>query len=119
MKGIPKIVQQQEMQNETQAWSVKGTVKVLVLKNDPHMNDIVAISYHCSNPVYFLKTVLKNVKWTTLTKKVYNPQTSTMYPMKFLRPNFVDEHDQDMDHVGITDHLAKSCKLGRGLLNRK
>ena len=119
MKGVPKIIQQQEMQNETQALSVKGTVKVAVLKNDPDMKDLVAISYYDSKPVYFLTTVLKNVTWATLTKKVYNPQTSKMYHMKFLRPNFADDYNQDMDHVDITDHLAKSYQLGRGLLNRK
>ena len=119
MKDVPKIVQQQEMQNETQALSVKGTVKVAVLKNDPDMKDLVAISYYDSKPIYFLTTVLKSVKWTTLTKKVYNPQTSKMYHMKFLRPNFADEYNQDMDHVNITNHLAKSYQIGRGLLNRK
>ena len=50
-KGVPKIVQQQEMQNETQALSVKGIVKVAVLQNDPDMKDLVAISYYNSKPV--------------------------------------------------------------------
>ena len=118
-KGVPKIIEQQEMQNEQQALAVKGTVKVAVLKNDPVIKDLVAISYYDSKPVYFLSTIIKNVTWTMKEKKVYNPATAKMYPMKFIRPNFADDYNQDMDHVDITDHLAKNYQLGRNLLQRK
>ena len=94
------------MQNEKEALNVKNTVKVAVLKNDPSIKDLVAISYYDSKPVYFLSTVLINVSWTQIEKKVYDPAGMKMTTMKFLRPNFADEYNQEMDHVDITDHLG-------------
>ena len=52
-------------------------------------------------------------------KKVYNPATYKMYSMEFIRPKFIDDYNQDMDHVDITDHLAKNYQLGLSLLQRK
>ena len=39
----------------------KGTVKVAVLEEDCDAENIIAMSYYDSKPIYFLSTVLKNV----------------------------------------------------------
>lgn len=62
------------MQNEKEALTVKNTVKVSVLKNDPSIGDLVAISYYDSKPVYFLTTVLQKNYWTQMEKKIYDPE---------------------------------------------
>ena len=111
-------MQQQETQNKEEALAVKGTVKVAVSQNDPNIKDLVAISYYYSKLFCFLTTIFKNVMWTTKEKMIFNPVSSQMYPMKFLRPNFADEYNQDMDHVDITDHLGKNYQLGRCLLQQ-
>ena len=119
LKGIPSVVQQTEVANVNHVLQVKGTVKVAVLKGDPDIKDLVAISYYDSKPVYFLTTVLQNVKWNMLTKRVFNKQEYKMCKMPFFRPNFADDYNQDMDHVDITDHLGKRYQMGRELLQRK
>ena len=89
-KVVPKIVQQQEMQNEQQALSAKDTVNVAVLQNDPDIKNLVAILYYNSKPVYLLTAILENATWTTMEKRVFNSATSQLYDMKILRLNFVD-----------------------------
>ena len=119
LKSIPLIVEQAEVANESAALTEKGTVKVVVLKGDPTCTDLVAILYYDSKPIYFLSTVLQNVKWNMLTKRVFNKGLHKMCNMLFLRPNFADDYNNDMDHVDITDHLGKTYQMGRCLLQRK
>ena len=69
MKGIPKIVQQMDVSNENLALQVKGSIKVAVLKGDPSITDLMAISYYDSKPVYFLSSVISNVQWIVKEKK--------------------------------------------------
>lgn len=87
-----------------------------MLKNGGNIKDLVAILYYDSKPVYLRMTVLENMAWNTKEKKAFNPASNKICPMKFVRPNFIDKYNQDMDHVDITEHLGKNFQLGRGLL---
>ena len=73
-KGIPDCVKQIELKNEKMVLEVKNTVKVAVLEGDNTCKDLVAISYYDSKPVYFLSTVVKDIEWETVTKKVFSKQ---------------------------------------------
>ena len=42
-----------------------------------------------------------------------------MCNISFLRPNFTDDYNNDMDHVDMIDHLEKTYQMGRCLLQRK
>ena len=44
-RGIPSIVQQSEVPNETLMLAQKGTVKVAVLEGDCDAENVIAISY--------------------------------------------------------------------------
>ena len=68
-RGIPKCVMQTEIQNDKVADETRNTVKVAVLENDSSITNLLAISYYDSKPVYFLSTVIPEVKWITVTKK--------------------------------------------------
>ena len=70
-KGIPNCIRQFEVKDETTLESIRNTVKVAVLEGDEQVQDLVAISYYDSKPVYFLSTVLPEIKWETVGKKVF------------------------------------------------
>ena len=70
-RGIPSIIQQSEIQNEALMLVQKGTVKVAVLEGDSDAQNVIAISYYDSKPIYFLSTVLKHVGWNELQKRVF------------------------------------------------
>jgi len=104
LKGVPKIVAQSEIQNEALALAAKNMANIAVLKGEPGIDDLVAISYYDSKLVYFFSTVIKHVSWTVMEKMVFNRSTQVKYSMKFLRPNFADKYNQDKDHIDIVDH---------------
>ena len=62
---------------------VKNTVKVAVLEGDNACKDLVAISYYESKPVYFLSTVVNDIKWEMVTKKVFSKQLQKKLTCRF------------------------------------
>ena len=68
-RGIPKCVMQTVIQNTKLADEQRNTVKVAVLKGDSAAQDLVAISFYDSKPVYFLLSTIPEVRWTTVVKK--------------------------------------------------
>ena len=118
-RGIPKCILQTEMQNQKIADEIRNTVKVAVLNVDKTVKDLVAISFYDSKPVYFLSTVIPEVKWTKINKKIYSKNLNRKVVLPFLRPNFVDEYNQDMNSVDRADQLRTNYSVGRGLRQRK
>lgn len=68
-RGIPKCVMQIELQNAKVSDEKRNTVTFALLENDSKIEDLVAVSFYDSKPVYFLSTVIPEVKWTTVSKK--------------------------------------------------
>lgn len=107
-KGIPNCIRQFEVKDETTLESIRNTVKVAVLEGDEQVQDLVAISYYDSKPVYFLSTVLPEIKWETVGKKVFSRSLKEKVTKKILRPNFVNSYNYDMNSVDRADHLRKT-----------
>lgn len=118
-KGIPLCVQQYEVNDEKNLDEVRNTVKVAVLEGDPVAKDLLAISFYDTKPVYFLSTVLEHVKWLKMSRKIYSRTMQTKVDKFFLRPNFVDIYNYDMNSVDRADHLRTNYALGQGLRQRK
>lgn len=118
-KGIPSCVRQYDVQDENALDSVRNTLKVAVLEGDKIVKDLVAISYYDSKPVYFLSTVVSEVKWDTCGKKIFSKTLKQKVIKKFLRPNFVNCYNYDMNSVDRADHLRKNYELGMFLRQRK
>ena len=118
-RGIPSCVMQTLIQNSKLADEQRNTVKVAVLKGDSSIKDLVAISFYDSKPVYFLSSVIPEVKWSTVHKKVYSKVLDKKISLKFLRPNFVDDYNQDMNSVDRADQLRTNYNVGKGLRQRK
>ena len=115
LKGVPTFVHQDKFQNEQRAEEEKGTIKVAKLVGEPKCKDLLAISYYNSKPVYFLSTVLSTVKWDENQKKVYSKALNKMVNAKFLRPNFVNDYNFNMNSVDQADQLRQSYQMGTGL----
>ncbi len=82
-RGLPKLVVQEEVTNKAQKRAVRGTVKAAVLKGDPEVPDLVAVSFYDQKPVHLLSTICESIKWVVLEKNVYNRETGKREPMRF------------------------------------
>ena len=111
-KGVPKIIQQFEANDEKQLEMVRNTIKVAVLEGDAAIDDLVAILYYNSKPVYFLLTVVPDVSWKSCSKHIYSKLENKKVTKTFLRPNFVDLYNYDMNSVVRTDHVRMSYNMG-------
>ena len=112
-------MKQFEVQDKKEIEKVRDTVKVAVLEGDSQVKDLVAKSYYDSKPVYFLSTVIPNISWHTCGKQVYSKMLKEKVTKKFLRPNFVNVYNFDMNSVDRADHLRKNYCMGEGLRQRK
>ena len=118
-KGIPTCVRQFDVKDDKMLEAVRNTVRVAVLEGDEQINDLVAISFYDSKPVYFLSTVVPEIKWEVCGKKIFSKQLKEKVTKKFLRPNFVNVYNYDMNSVDRADHLRKNYALGQNLRQRK
>jgi len=118
-RRVPKCIMQTQLQNTKMADEQRNTVKVAVLDGDSAIKDLVAISFYDSKPVYFLSSVIPEVKWSTVNKKVYSKALNKKINLEFLRPNFVDEYNYDMNSVDRADQLRTNYNVGKGLRQRK
>ena len=85
------------------------------MEGDPVANDLLAISFYDTKPVYFLSTVVEDVKWLNMSRKIYSKTMQQKVDKFYLRPNFVDINNYDMNSVDRTDHLRTNYSLGQGL----
>ena len=82
-------------------------------ENDLDIKKLTFVSHYDLKHVFSLTAVLKYIKWNTLKWQVFNP---TVQFITFLKPNFSNDYNQDMDHVDIIDHLEENFQLGKSLL---
>ena len=115
LKGVPSCVHQDKYTNEQRAEEAKGTIKVAKLVGEAKCKNLLAISYYDSKPIYFLSTVLNEVKWDENQKQVYSKALNKMVNAKFLRPNFVNIYNFNMNSVDQADQLRQSYQMGTGL----
>ena len=69
---MSKCIMQRQLQNFNLADERKNTVKVIVHNGNNASQDFVTVSFYDSKPVYFLSSVIPEVKWPTVNKKVYS-----------------------------------------------
>jgi len=118
-RGIPRCILQTELQNSKLADEQRNTVKVAILEGDSIIEDLIAISFYDSKPVYFLSSTISEIQWNTVTKKVFSKNLDKKVLVPFLRPNFVDEYNYDMNSVDRADQLRTNYNVGSGLKQRK
>ena len=119
MKGIPLIVKQNEVKKKGDLEKVRHSVKAAVLKGDPDMEGLVALSIYDSKPTYFMSTVMEGIEWDVNKNKVFNSSTFKTYDTKFLRLNWQNRYNFEMDHTDVADQLVHYYQIGIGLRNTK
>ena len=62
-----------------------------ILEGDSIIEDLIAISFYDSKPVYFLSSTISEIKWNTVSKKILSKNLDKKLFLQFLRPNFVDD----------------------------
>ena len=95
------------------------TVKVAILEGDSIIEDLIAISFYDSKPVYFLSSTISEIKWNTVSKRIFSKNLDKKVLLPFLRPNFVDDYNYDMNSVDRADQLRTNYNVGSGLRQRK
>ena len=65
-------VHQYEVSDEKHLDEQRNTIKVAVLECDPLIKDLVAISYYDTKPVYFLSSVIEDVRWIVKSREIYS-----------------------------------------------
>ena len=90
-----------------------------MLEGDAQIKDLLAISYYDSKLCYFLSTVINKINWVTCGKGVYSKFLKRKVTKQFLRPNFVNIYNFDMNSVDRADHLRKNYCFGEDLRQRK
>jgi len=118
-RGLPRCIMQTEVKCEKMADKQRNTVKAAILEGGSIVEDLIAISFYDSKPVYFLSTVIPEVKWSTVSRNTFSKVLEKKVAMPFLRPNFVDEYNMDMNSVDRADHLRTNYSVGQGLRQRK
>jgi len=118
-RGIPKCVMQIELQNAKVSDEKRNTVTFALLENDSKIEDLVAVSFYDSKPVYFLSTVIPEVKWTIVSKKVFSKLLQRKVSLPFSRHNFVNEYNFDINSVDRADQLSTNYKVEQDIRQRK
>lgn len=118
-RGLPNSVLQEEVKTKEAEISVRGTVKVAVLKGDANCPNVVAASVYDTKPVHFLSTICESIAWVVKDRQVFNVDTERMETLKFLRLNVNDDYNNDMGHTDIADQLRNNYKFDHWFRNFK
>ena len=111
MRGIPKCVVQEEQLSKKGQDAVRGTTKAAVLKGDDECPSLIASSVYDSKPVHFLSMMSKEIKWVEKERLTYNVDTGRNEIMKFLRLDHIDNCNNTMGHVDVSDQLRNTIPL--------
>ena len=98
---------------------MRGTTKAAVLKDDDECLNLVASSVYDTKPVHFLSMISKGIKWVEKERIVYNVETGQNEPVKFLRLDYIDNYNNTMGHVDVSDQLRNTYRFDHWLRKRK
>jgi len=118
-RGIPKMVVQDQVKNENDIVSVRGTIKAAVLEGDSAIPDLVAMIVYDNKPVHFLSMTCTSIKWIEKTRSVWNQEEKEMVDINFLRVNLIDDYNNKMNAVDISDQLRNNYRMTLWLRHRK
>lgn len=118
-RGLPKCVLQDKVKNDNDVISVCGTVKAAILEGDRGAQGLVAMSVYDQKPVHFLSMTCESIKWVLKKRPVWNPDRRAMVDVTYLRLNLIDDCNNKMNAVDISDQLRNQYRMTHWLRNRK
>ena len=115
MRGVPKCVHQADKLSAAAAQKARGTLKAAVLKGDPDVKNMVAVSCYDTKPVYFMSTAATSIQWTKKERHVFCHRMHKLITLAFLRLNLFDEYNFNMGSVDIADQLRGVYRLDKNM----
>ncbi len=119
VRGLPPSVRQLKEKNVKEAQKVRGCTAAARLVNLSDCPDLFAISVYDTKPVHMLSAVEESMYWVLKTRKVWSAVHREICEIGFLRLNFIDNYNNNMNSTDITDQLRGSYRPDRWMRQRK
>ena len=119
MRWIKPAVKKEEVKNREKKLEVRGTMKDAVLRVDKVCPNLVESSVYDNKPVHLLSMLFQQLKWIVKDKPLFNVDTSRVESLRFLRMNTINDYNNNMGHVDISDQLQNTHRFDHLLRNRK
>lgn len=118
-RGLPPAVLQAEEKNKAKAEAARGTTKAARLVNCPECPDLLAVSCYDTKPVNMLSTASETVEWVHKKRKIWSAIHQEVRLVGFLRLNFIDDYNNGMNFVDMSDQLRNQYRPDHWMRNRK
>jgi len=118
-RGVPMAIIQKEEKNRDCAEKLRGTTHTARLANFPGCPDILAVSTYDTKSVHILSTVAESVEWITKERKVCDANKNKKSLIKFLRLNFIEDYNMNMNSTNIADQLRGVYQMDHWMRHRK
>ena len=70
-------------------------------------------------PIYIMSNACDKVEWTQKSKKIWRKETQRLVAMKFHHVNIVDEYNNHMNNVDVSNKLRGSYRFDLFLCRTK
>ena len=118
-RGLPPSVRQLEEKNVKEAMKLRGRTAAARLVNSTDCPDLFAVSVYDTKPVHMLSTVEESMFWVLKKRKVWSAVHREIREIGFLRLNFIDNYNNNMNSTDIADQLRGSYRPDRWMRQRK
>jgi hypothetical protein len=118
-RGLPPSVRQLEEKNVKEAMKLRGRTAAARLVNSTDCPDLFAVSVYDTKPVHMLSTVEESMYWVLKKRKVWSAVHREIREIGFLRLNFIDNYNNNMNSTDIADQLRGSYRPDRWMRQRK
>jgi hypothetical protein len=118
-RGVPEKCVQHTVQDVAKANKLRGRTLVAKLEGDVECPDLVCCSVYDSKPVHLLSTIVEEIDWNVLNRKVWSTEKKANVVMQFLRLNMIDDYNHHMNSVDLADQLRNCYRFNHWMRNRK
>ena len=119
VRGIPTCVEQLEENTKEHKAKMLGTLKTAILKNDALCKDFVACSIYDSNPFYLFSSSCPDIKRIKKDREVCHPGLENKIKVPFYRLNMIDNYNNNINNVDISDQLRTVYRYDRWICKQK
>jgi len=81
--------------------------------------DLFAVSVYDTKPVHMLSTVEESMYWVLKKRKVWSAVHREIREIGFLRLNFIDNYNNNMNSTDFADQLRGSYRPDRWMRQQK
>ena len=116
-RGLPPSVRQLEEKNLKEAIKLRGRTMAAKLVNSKDCPDLFACSVYDTKPVHMLSTTEESMYWVVKKRKVWSAVHREIREMGFLRLNFIDNYNNNMNGADVADQLRNQYRPDHWMCN--